>query len=149
LNASRHVGHGAQRERHDRAQPDQAQDHRGKAQRHDGAERDECRAARSRIRRARCHRIDEVSGKYRHEQVGHGRAEQTAGNDRGADRLIAPMAKHEGQHHANRGGALVGLIGHGVIRLRSRARRLHRVDARRQKPNPSVVENVCKNRELE
>ena len=42
----------------------------------------------------------------------------------GADRLLEPVAEHEGQHHANGGGALVDLSGHGVIRLRSRARRL-------------------------
>ena len=36
---ARHVGHDPQRERHDRLQPDQAQDHRHQAQRHDGAER--------------------------------------------------------------------------------------------------------------
>jgi hypothetical protein len=32
------------------------------------------------------------------------------------------------------------LSGHGVIRLRSRTRRLHLVDARRQQPNASAVE---------
>jgi hypothetical protein len=34
------------------------------------------------------------------------------------------MAKHERDHHAYRGGALVDRSGHGVIRLRWRADRL-------------------------
>ena len=122
---ARHVGHDPQRERHDRLQPDQAQDHRDQPQRHDRAERQDRRAARGRVRRARGHGIDEMAGEHRHEQIGHGRAQQAGGDDSRADRLVEPVTKHEGQHHANRGGAVVALSGHGVIRLRSRADRLH------------------------
>ena len=67
------------------------------------------------------HGIDQMAREHRHEQVGDGRAEQAAGDDGGADRLVQPVAEHEGQHPANRGGALVDVSGHGVIRLRSRA----------------------------
>src|ERR1700733_7456856 len=73
----------------------------------------------------------------RHEEVGDGRAEQAAGDDSGTDRLLQPVAKHERQHHANRGGAPVDLSGHGVIRLRTPA---PLVDARAQKPSAGVVE---------
>ena len=69
-----------------------------------------------------------------------GRAEQAAGDDRGAGRLIEPVAEHERQHHADRGGALVDLSGHGVIRLRSRACRLRWLTRDGTKPNASVVE---------
>ena len=41
-----------QRERHDRLQPDQAQDHRDQAERHDGAERRQRRALRAPDREA-------------------------------------------------------------------------------------------------
>jgi hypothetical protein len=34
---------------------------------------------------------------------------------------MQPVAEHEGQHPANRGGALVDRGGHGVIRSRARA----------------------------
>jgi hypothetical protein len=88
--------------------------------------------ARDRIGGAHGHRIDQMSGEQRHEQIGDGGAKQAAGNRRHADRLTQPMAKHEGQHHADRRGALAGLVGHGIARLRSRAGRLHRVDERRQ-----------------
>ena len=71
-------------------------------------ERRRCRAARGRIGRARGHGVDQTAGEQRHEQVGHGGAEQAAGNDGGAGRLIEPVAEHERQHHADRGGALVG-----------------------------------------
>jgi len=37
---------------------------------------------------------------------------------RGADRLLQPVAEHEGQHHADGGGAVVARGGHGVIRMR-------------------------------
>ena len=67
-------------------------------------------------------RVDQMAGKHRHEQVGHGRAEQAAGHRGGAARLLQPVAEHEGNHHADGGGtvfSLGALGGHGVIRLRS------------------------------
>ena len=119
---ARHVGHDLQRERHDRLQADQAQDHRGQTQRHDAAEGRERRMARIGIRGAGGQRVDEMAGKHRHEEVGHGRAQQAAGHRGGAARLLQPVAEHEGNHHADGGGtffSLGALGGHGVIRLRS------------------------------
>src|ERR1700692_458912 len=52
--------------------------------------------------------------------MGDGRAEQAAGDHGGADRLMQPVAGHEGQRPANRGGALFDRGGHGVIRSRAR-----------------------------
>jgi hypothetical protein len=128
---ARHVGHDPQRERHDRMQPDQAQGHRYQAERHDRTERGERRAAGDRVRGSRGHGIDEMAGEHRHEQIGDGRPQQAAGNDRSTGRLVQPVPKHEGQHHTYRGGALIDLSGHGVIRLRSRAHRLRLIDERR------------------
>ena len=53
---------------------------------------------------------------------------------RGEHRLMQPVTKHEGQHHTDRGGALVELSGHGVIRLRARAGRLHCLTGGGQRP---------------
>jgi len=39
------------------------------------------------------------------------------------------VPEHERDHHAYGGGTFVDLSGHGVIRLRSRANRLHLDDA--------------------
>ena len=121
---ARHVGHDPQRERHDRLQPDQAQHHRGEPQRHDRGERRQRRPARRRVGRSRGHGVDQMAGEYRHEQVGHRGSQQAAGNHGRADRLREPVAEHEGQHQADGGGAYPGRGGHGVIRLRSRTRRL-------------------------
>ncbi len=53
-----------------------------------------------------------------------GRAEQTGGDGHGQHRLMQPVTEHEGQHHADRGGAPVELSGHGIIRLCTRTSRL-------------------------
>jgi len=106
-------------------QAGQPQRHRYETQRHDSAERRERSMARVGIVRATGQRIDQMAGKNRHEQVGRGRAQQAAGDDRGAHRLIEPVPEHERNHHADRGGTVFRLNGHGVIRLRSRANRLH------------------------
>ncbi len=86
--------------------PIRRSDHRGEPERHDRAESRPRRAARGWVGRARGHGVDEMAGEYRHEQVGHRGPQQAAGNDRGADRLLEPVAEHEGQHHADRGGRL-------------------------------------------
>jgi len=71
-----------------------------------------------------------MAGEYRHEQVGDGGPQQAAGNDSGADRLLEPVTKHERQHHANGGEALVDRGGHGVIRVRLARTPAPLVDAR-------------------
>ena len=91
------------------------------------------RPPRGRIRRARGHGVDQMAGEQRHEQVGHRGPQQAAGDDGGADRLLEPVAEHEGQHHANGGGAVVARGGHGVIRLRSRTLRLRCLTRGRQR----------------
>jgi hypothetical protein len=48
----------------------------------------------------RVRRIDQMSGEYRHEQVGDGCAEQAAGHDQAASGLLQPVPEYEGQHHA-------------------------------------------------
>ncbi len=119
-----------QRERHDRLQAGQPQDHRHQPQRHDGAECDKRRMPRRRIVCPPREGVDQMAGEHRHEQVGRGRAQQTAGDNGRAARLIEPVPEHERDHHANRGGTVFGSNGHGLIRHRSRARRLHLMDAR-------------------
>ena len=75
-------------------------------------------------------RIDQMTGKHRHEQVGHCRPEEAASNDCCAGRLLEPVAEHKRDHHADGGGAFVELSGHGLARQRvSRACRLHLMDA--------------------
>ena len=117
---ARHVGHDLQRERHDRLQAGQPQDHRHQAQRHDAAEGDERGMPRRRIRR----RPSVSASTRRPEKIGMNRSaavapEQAAGDDGGAAGLLQPVAEHERDHHAYRRGTFVCLSGHGVIRLRS------------------------------
>ena len=75
-----------------------------------------CRAAGS--------EAPEVSASTRRpENIGMNRSaavapEQAAGDDGGAAGLLQPVAEHERDHHAYRGGTFVCLSGHGVIRLR-------------------------------
>jgi hypothetical protein len=73
-----------------------------------------------------------MTGKYRHEQVGHRRPEEAAGNNCCAGWLFEPVAEHKRDHHADGGGTFVELSGHGLARHRGmRACRLHLMDARR------------------
>ena len=96
------------------------------AERHDAAEGDQRGVPRRRIRRAQRQRIDQPAGEQRHEQVGRGRAQQAAGDDqrRGAG-CSSQWRNTNGITTRIAAGRLSDLSGHGLIRLRSRARRLH------------------------
>jgi hypothetical protein len=96
------IRHDLERERDDRLETDQPQHHGRRAERHDGAERDQRRTARVGIGRTARQRIDQMSGEYRHEQVGDGCAQQAAGHDQAASGLLQPVPEYEGQHHAYR-----------------------------------------------
>ncbi|MGY3075391.1 hypothetical protein ACVWZZ_001762 [Bradyrhizobium sp. LM6.10] len=56
------------------------------------------------IRRTARQGIDQVPREYRHEQVGGGRAQQAANDDKRTPRLLQPVPEHEGQHDAYRCG---------------------------------------------
>jgi hypothetical protein len=122
-----HVGHDPQRERHDRLQSGEAQDHGQQAERNDGAEGRQRGLAGGGLGRATRQSVDQMAREHRHEQVGDGRPQQAAGHCERSGRLIQPVAKNKRNHHTYRSGFPVDCGGHVIIRPCSRTRRLHPV----------------------
>src|SRR5205085_12024772 len=88
-----------------------------------------------------------MSGEHRHEQVGNRCAKEAGDDGCRDDGLVQPVAEHERDHHADRGG-LVVLNGHGVIRLALCACRLRWLTRDGDRPNASVVEESVTYREV-
>ena len=135
---ARHVGHDPQRERHDRLQPEQAagSSTRGRAT------TIAPKATSAAWRAAGSAAPEVIASTRRPENTGMNRSATVAPSRPAAMAAattgwLQPVAEHEGQHHADRGGALVELSGHGVIRLRAWRRPAPLLDACRAAKRPT------------
>ena len=131
---ARNVRHHLQREGHDAPEAEMAQRELRQAERDDRRERPQRAGLRRlHIGRAQRHRIDQLAGIERHEHVGDGRADDRQRQSAAEPWLVAPVAEHEGKHHADRRGA-ASLNGHCIIRLRRARGRLHKDAADEVRP---------------